>query len=231
VEHFVPLPQFYFDETARNGFTHPWDQWEMLNVSEYSCPHCWASDRDRLMAVYLRRKLNSLSPAGRIRLVEFAPTPPLAPLFQRVPGLEYRSADLSKQGVDDRVDLTDLSIYPDRSVDAFVCSHVLEHVPDDCRAIRELHRILHPGGWGLLIVPISLCLSSIYEDAAVTTDQERWRHFGQNDHVRIYNQQGFLTRLREARFQVTRVGIAEIGQDVFRRHAIPDSGALYIVTH
>jgi predicted SAM-dependent methyltransferase len=230
VNRFLPLPRFYFDETAQNGFTHPWDRWEMLNIDEYSCPHCEASDRDRLMAVYLQRKLAALGCGNRVRLVEFAPTEPLGPVLRDSPAVEYRSADLDKPGVDDHANVTDLSIYPDASFDALVCSHVLEHVPDDRKAMRELYRILRPSGWGLLIVPISLHLDEIYENPDAVTAEQRWAHFGQNDHLRIYTRRGFTDRLEEAGFHASRLGMTDIGQDVFRRHAIADSSAIYIVT-
>lgn len=224
------MPAFYFEETRKNGFNHPWNRWEMLNVREYSCPRCGASDRDRLMAMFLRRKLADVPEGATIRLVEFAPTPQISGILKGSPKVVYRSADLSREDVDDRADLTNLAIYGDESFDALICSHVLEHIPDDLRAMRELFRILKKSGWGLLIVPISLHLSSIRERPIANTDNERWQHFGQNDHVRIYTRDGFTGRLREAGFLVARIGIDEFGAGDFRRHAITASSAIYIVT-
>jgi SAM-dependent methyltransferase len=230
VDRFLPLPAFYFEETRKHGFNHPWNKWEMLNVKEYSCPRCGASDRDRLMAMFLRRKLAEVPDGAIIRLVEFAPTPQISGILKGHPKLVYRSADLSRENVDDRADLTNLSIYGDESFDALICSHVLEHIADDLKAMRELFRILKNTGWGLLIVPISLHWRSIRERPISNTDSERWRYFGQNDHVRVYTRDGFTGRLREAGFRVSRIGIDEFGATAFSRHAIQASSAIYIVT-
>jgi SAM-dependent methyltransferase len=228
VEKFFPLGKEYFEEAARTGFTHPFDKSEMMNWAEYSCPVCWASDRDRLMAIYLKQRFQQVPRGNSIDLVEFAPTPPLAKILRGNPRVRYRSADLSKQDVDDRVDLMDLSSYPDGTFDAWVCSHVLEHVPDDRRAMSELRRILKPGGWGLLVVPISLLLGEVLEDPSVQTDDERWKYFGQHDHVRFYNREGFVSRLEGAGFQVQRLGIEYFGKGTFQRHALTATSAVYI---
>jgi len=229
VQQFLPLGEEYFEEAARTGFLHPWDQWETLNCEEYSCPCCWASDRDRLMALFLHRRLDRISPGEPINLVEFAPTPPLANFLRNDPRVRFRSAGLSEDGVDDRVDLMDLSVYPDAAFDAFLCSHVLEHVPDDQRAMSELRRILKPGGWGIVLVPISLAIEGIRECPEAATPDERWKHFGQHDHVRLYNRAGFVSRLEAAGFQVERLGIDYFGAESFHRHGIAKSSALYVV--
>src|SRR6188508_1256097 len=109
--------------------------------------------------------------------------------------ITYRSADLFMQEVDDRVDIMDMTIYPDKHFDFFVCSHMLEHVVDDRKALRELYRILKWGGQGILVVPIVLSIDEIDQDPSVTDVAERWRRFGQDDHVRLYSKQGFLRRI------------------------------------
>jgi SAM-dependent methyltransferase len=167
--------------------------------------------------------------AAPFRLVDFAPSPPLAAALKRVGGLEYRSADLDMAGVDDRVDLAALP-YADRSLDGFVCSHVLEHIPADGTALSELFRVLKPGGWGLLLVPILLPAREIDEDPGPLSAAERWRRFGQDDHVRLYSKAGFVSRVRAAGFRVAQLGAAHFGEDTFRECGITSKSVLYVVT-
>ncbi|UUZ86362.1 class I SAM-dependent methyltransferase [Paenibacillus sp. P26] len=105
------------------------------------------------------------------------------------------------------MDITNLP-FEDGRFDVFICDHVLEHVIDDMQAMRELHRVLKVGGWGIVQVPIALNLESTYEDASVTSPEERQEVFGQRDHVRIYASD-FTTRLKTAGF---RVNIFNYGQ-------------------
>lgn len=229
VDRFLPLPQYYFTQFKKYGFDHSLDRFETLNWREYTCPHCEASDRDRLMALYIRKVIDEMAPGAILRLVEFAPNPPLSRILKSHPRIRYRSADLEKDDVDDRVDLTDLSVYPDDSFDAFLCSHVLEHVQDDRRAMTELCRILDRSGWGLFLVPISLDLTSTREDPAITTEAGRWKHFAQGDHVRFYARTSFIQRLTGAGFRVHQVGVRHFGSLAFHKHALARSSRLYIV--
>jgi ubiquinone/menaquinone biosynthesis C-methylase UbiE len=141
----------------------------------------------------------------------------------------YRTADLYADGVDDRLDITDMKIYADGSLDFFICSHVLEHVRDDRKALRELYRVLRPGGSGILLVPIVMCVEEIDEDPAVTAPKERWRRFGQDDHVRLYSKLGFLERVRQAGFVVREVKADDFGPKYFERHGITPQSVLYVV--
>ena len=96
------------------------------------------------------------------------------------------------------MDITDIQ-YPDDSFDAIYCSHVLEHVPDDAKAMSELYRVLKPGGWAILAVPIRG--DTTFEDPTTTEPEERERLFGQSDHVRYYGKD-FKDRLEAAGFEV-----------------------------
>jgi SAM-dependent methyltransferase len=98
----------------------------------------------------------------------------------------------------ERMDITDIQ-YPDESFDVIYCSHILEHVPDDRRAIREFHRVLRQDGWAMLLVPITA--DRTMEDPSVTDPAERLRLYGQADHVRRYGPD-YADRLREAGFDV-----------------------------
>jgi SAM-dependent methyltransferase len=224
---FLPLPTFYAEEWKRHGYNATDHEAETLNEAEYSCPHCGAADRDRLYALHLRDRLAGVP--DDFKLVDFAPSKPLRTWINRTCCINYRTADLFMPDVDDRVDLTDMSSYPDGSVDAFVCSHVLEHIPEDRRALRELFRILRSGGWGILMVPIGLNQPEVSEDPAkATSESDRWRHFGQGDHVRSYNKQGFIDRVHSAGFKLQQLGVAHFGAKTFRRCGITPQSVLYV---
>lgn len=229
IARFLPIDEFYTRQWMQHAAARSPFAGEMLNVVEFSCPRCGSSDRARLYAHYFAEVFAKLPPGGKYRFIDFAPSPPLSRFLRRFPQLEYRSADLYAEGVDDRVDLCDLKPYADRSVDFFLCSHVLEHVPDDRRAMRELCRILKPTGHGVLVVPINIAVTDIDEDPSVTDPGERWRRFGQDDHVRSYSKQGWLARLAECGFAVEQLGVEHFGRETFQRLGLVDRSVIYVV--
>lgn len=225
---FNPLPEYYFGEWDRHQYIHSIFAEETLNVRQFFCPHCMATDRDRLSAIYCRSVLPHTAPEAPCRVIEFAASAPLSAFLRQYPVI-YRSADLNDPAADDRVDIVDMPGYADNSIDLFLCSHVLEHVQDDRRAMLELFRILAPGGRGVVLAPINLALDDVYEDPGVTSEAERWRHFGQHDHVRVYSKSGFVHRLQQAGFQVHQLGIRHFGAPQFARHGIHSRSVLYVV--
>jgi SAM-dependent methyltransferase len=210
-------------------YIYPLEAIETFNVAAYSCPSCDASDRERLYALYLDGVFRSLDRERRYRLVEFAPSFGLSRKLKSYPFVAYRSADLFRNNVDDRIDITDMRPYADGSVDMFLCSHVLEHVPDDRRAMRELHRILRGGGFGIVMVPLVHGVEETHEDPAVDTPELRWKYFGSDDHLRQYGKQDFVDRLVAAGFTVERLGVAFFGAEAFRRAGIAADSVLYVV--
>jgi predicted SAM-dependent methyltransferase len=131
--------------------------------------------------------------------------------------------------VDDRVDIADMRIYEDDSVDFFICSHVLEHVPHDRQALRELCRVLKPAGRGIIMVPLVHGVDETQEDPSVDTDALRWKYYGSGDHIRQYGKRDFLGRLADAGFQVDQLGIDYFGNEAFRRAGIAADSVLYVV--
>jgi dTDP-4-amino-4,6-dideoxygalactose transaminase len=106
---------------------------------------------------------------------------------------------------------------------------VLEHVDDDLKAINELWRVLKPGGWGIAMVPINVTLQNNRENASCTTEPERWKHFGQGDHVRIYSRDGFVARLQKAGFVVRQFRRENFENENFQRYGLSPASALYVV--
>jgi len=223
------LPMWFLKAWDEYGYIHSIFTTETLNIFSYCCPRCGASDRDRLYALYLKQEFSKIDVTKRYKFIDFGPTLALAKALRKYKFLNYRTADRFMDNVDDRVDIANMPRYKDNSIDIFLCSHVLEHVEDDKKAIDELYRILNPSGWGIVMVPISLSLSDTYEDASITTQSDRWKHFGLNDHLRIYSKQGFISRLQEAGFEVNEFGIDYFGTDVFERDGIHPRSILYVV--
>jgi SAM-dependent methyltransferase len=228
---FKPVWKSYVRKLTEHGYVYPLDSLETFNISAYSCPACDASDRERLYALFLDDLFASLDNAqARKRFVEFAPSLALQQKIRRYPGIEYRSADLFRRTVDDQIDITDMRGYSDSSVDLFLCSHILEHVPDDLKAMRELHRILKPGGSGIVMVPLIEGVDETHEDPNLVSPAQRWKYYGQDDHIRQYGKRDFLRRLEGVGFAVETLGVDHFGEERFRLAGIARGSVLY-VTH
>ncbi|MDN6856451.1 methyltransferase domain-containing protein [Pseudomonas sp. CAN2814] len=225
---FTPLDSYYRDNAKANGYQY-FGQGEMTAVDSYSCSACGASDRERLYAYWVEQMIAS----GRLheghRLIHFSPEPALGALIQQKGLFDYSTADLVMPGVDYHADLMDLP-FEDESVDFFICSHVLEHVPDDRQAIRELHRITRKSGVGILMAPIILGLKHTDEEASPCSPEERWRRFGQDDHVRLYAHNDYVQRIQESGFKLKQLGQAHFGAQLFRSLGLKDTSILYIVS-
>jgi dTDP-4-amino-4,6-dideoxygalactose transaminase/predicted SAM-dependent methyltransferase len=230
VPRFSPLPEFYSRQMALHGSDLKISDFETCNANGYQCPHCGATDRDRLYAIYLLSALpKSFARQANFKLLDIAPSAPLSNFIRRKFTIRYRTADRFMKNVDDRVDIADMHIYPAGSFDAFICSHVLEHVQDDVKAISELWRVLKPGGWGMTMVPINSTLQEVRENASCTTENERWKHFGQGDHVRVYSREGFVARLQKVGFVVRLLQQQDFENENFTRCGLSPTSVLYVV--
>jgi SAM-dependent methyltransferase len=167
------------------------------------CPICHANDRARLVSLYVSRRTPLLTTS--CRLLHIAPELGLADVFAATTTLDYVPADLDRQRYRHLKNLQSFDLqsapYPDHSFDWIICNHVLEHIPDDRKAMREMHRMLKPGGTAILQVPLALKLSTTREDPSIRDEAERIRLFGQRDHVRLYGRD-YYDRLRDAGFDV-----------------------------
>lgn len=228
VDRFLPLPPSYRKNAEKYGYRF-FGQGETINIESYSCPHCGASDRERLYALYLDDLPAPKPVESGQKMLHFAPEPALADHIRRMARFEYRSADRGMDTVDDQVDIADMGRYQEGAFDCFICSHVLEHVTGDRAALAELFRILAPGGWGILMVPLMTRIDTTLEDPEARSEADRWRLFGQGDHVRLYAKQDFLKRVVVAGFTVEQLGAAHFGPDRFARAGIAAGSVLYIV--
>jgi SAM-dependent methyltransferase len=162
------------------------------------CPRCNSFERHRLIWTFLTERTDLLSATRRV--LHCAPEYSVSRRLARIPTLDYVTADLDSPFATHHFDLTSIP-FPDGSFDVILCSHVLEHVPDDRKALSELFRVLRRTGWALLQVPIDPSLEATYEDPAIRTPEARERAYGRHDHVRLYGRD-YPERLRASGFQV-----------------------------
>ncbi|MCB0221330.1 MAG: methyltransferase domain-containing protein [Chrysiogenetes bacterium] len=169
------------------------------------CPACGALERHRLLARYLETQTDLLR--GEFRVLHLAPEPAISLVLERNRSLDVVRADLQSAWADHHVDVTDLP-FESNSFDVVLCLHLLEHIEDEAAALRELLRVMKPGGWGVIHSPVEWAREYTYEDSTITSADERLKAFGQSDHVRIYGAD-YPERLRAAGFEVSVCPYAE----------------------
>ena len=225
--YYWPLSDYYAREAKKYHYREVVPQ--LLNEEEYTCPCCMASDRDRVMVSFLEW-LELQNAAGEESLLQIAPAKPISHwIYGNCPGITYHTTDLYMQGVTFQTDIQDMKEVSDESYNYIICSHVLEHVQDDRKAMRELHRILKPDGMVLFLVPIALNIEHIDEEWGLT-EAENWHRFGQGDHCRLYAQKEMVERLQESGFCVRQLGKEFFGEKVFWDDALEDGAILYVLT-
>ncbi|QYR19856.1 glycosyltransferase [Paenibacillus sp. sptzw28] len=218
-EKFIPWP----DQLDFLGVTY-----EMWNKETAICPICFSLDRERLFRVYIEKETQLLNRPHK--LLHVAPEPNLRGWLRQFPhiGCTFGQLETTDDEIE-QMDITSIS-YSDDSFDAIICSHVLEHIPDDMLAMQELYRVLKPGGWGILQVPIALNLEQTLEDETVTTPEARRAVFGQSDHVRLYAKD-YADRLKAAGFTVALYNMASVyGAEQTEKYGLSKSDNLYVVT-
>lgn len=192
------------------------------------CPHCLSLERHRLLWLYLTRETTLFQSLPE--LLHIAPEVclmrHLKPHYKATPN-RYRTADLESPLADLHFDVQQIPLR-DETVDVVICNHLLEHVADDRQAIRELHRILRRGGWGVLLSPVDLNRATTFEDDTITDRDERTRIFGQYDHRRLYGND-FVERLREAGFVAEDLDYAAtLTADERAKYALP-TDHIYVI--
>jgi SAM-dependent methyltransferase len=163
------------------------------------CVWCGSKERHRLVWLFFQKKTDLSSGTTDRKVLHVAPEECFTGQLRKAVGRGYLTADLLDPDVDVKMDVTDIQ-YPDNSFDVIYCSHVLEHVPDDRKAMQEFHRVLKSEGWAILLVPITA--DKTIEDASIADENERLRLFGQVDHARRYGPD-YAQRLADAGFKVS----------------------------
>ena len=164
-------------------------------------PSTLSLERHRLLWLYLQNETRFFT--DPIKLLHFAPEQAFYHRFRNLKNLTYTTTDLNSPLADVKADICNLP-FDEASFDVILCNHVLEHIPDDTKAMQELYRVLKPGGWGVFQIPQDLNRDVTFEDDTITDKRERARIFGQYDHVRIYGRD-YFDKLRTIGFTVEEV--------------------------
>ena len=168
-------------------------------------PGTLSLERHRLLWLYLKT-----TPffTKKHKLLHIAPEQCFYKLFKSQDNLEYLTSDLFSPLADVKADICHLP-FEDNSYDIIFCNHVLEHIEDDQKAMRELYRVLKTGGYGIFQIPQDLTRQVTYENDSVKTAEERKIHFGQYDHVRVYGKD-YFNKLREIGFKVEEIASTDL---------------------
>lgn len=212
--HYLPVPIYDTMWTMRNrlqslfyrgkGFTCPICKVNLKRYMSYrntgdpTCPRCRTSRRHRFYWYYLN-EYSDLFDGRNKRVLHLAPEYYLKSIFQQRLGDAYLPTGYNDPRVKHMLDLNNAN-EADESFDVIICNHVLEHVPDDLKAMREIRRMLKPDGWALITVP-QLASDKTFEDPAHKSPKERKQFYGQWDHLRAYGSD-FAERLRSQGFAV-----------------------------
>ena len=164
-------------------------------------PSTLSLERHRLLWLYLKNETNFFS--EQLKVLHFAPEQCFLKRFRNLKNLDYTTTDLLSPIADVKADICDLP-FEDNSYDVILCNHVLEHIPDDTKAMQELYRVMKPGGYGIFQIPQDLNREITFEDNTITDKAERAKIFGQYDHVRIYGRD-YFDKLRTIGFRVEEV--------------------------
>lgn len=153
------------------------------------------------MWLYLKNETSWFS--ENLKVLHFAPEQAFYKRFRALPNISYTTTDLNSPLADVKADICNLP-FKDNSYDVILCNHVLEHIPDDTKAMQELYRVMKPGGWGIFQIPQDLNRTTTFEDNSITDKKARAKIFGQYDHVRIYGRD-YFDKLRAIGFEVEEV--------------------------
>lgn len=164
-------------------------------------PSTLSLERHRLLWLYLTRETDFFSKP--LKVLHVAPEQAFYKRFKNQKNLTYITTDLYSPLADVKADLCALP-FENNSFDVIFCNHVLEHIPDDTQAMRELYRVMKKGGWGIFQVPQDINRAHTFEDDTIIDPAERTRIFGQYDHVRVYGLD-YFDRLRQVGFEVEEI--------------------------
>lgn len=189
-------------------------------------PGTLSLERHRLMWLFLQKETDFFS--AQLNVLHIAPEQSFYKRFRKLKNLNYTTCDLNSPLADVKADIQNLP-FEDHTFDVIFCNHVLEHVKDDKKALKELFRVMKPGGWGIFQVPIRYQLKKTFEDSTITDRKERIEKFGQYDHVRVYGTD-YYEILASVNFKVEKVNLSEkLTDEEIKRFALEKNEILPVV--
>lgn len=189
------------------------------------CFSCLSFKRHRLLWLYLKNKLNIFT--ENLRILHTAPEECFERIFKKSKNIQYTTVDITPGKAKVTMDITRLD-FPDNHFDAILSVHVLEHILDDRKAMKEFYRVLRPGGFAILQVPIDYNRDKTYEDETITSFKDREKAFQQGDHVRIYGKD-YVERLTESGFKVTVDDyVRTLDKDLVEKYCLDENELIYI---
>jgi SAM-dependent methyltransferase len=190
-------------------------------------PSTLSLERHRLLWLWLQNETDFFSSSELKKVLHFAPEQEFYKRFKKQNNIEYVTTDLLSPLADVKADICNLP-FADNDFDILFCNHVLEHIPDDTKAMQELYRVLKPGGMAVLQIPQDLKREKTFSDNSITDQKERAAIFGQYDHVRIYGRD-YFDKLRSIGFEVEEVNYtSKIGADLVAKYCLASGEILPI---
>ncbi|MEW4924320.1 class I SAM-dependent methyltransferase [Algibacter sp. 2305UL17-15] len=182
-------------------------------------PSTLSLERHRLLWLYLKNETDFFS--ANLKILHFAPEQAFFKRFRKMKNLEYVTTDLNSPLADVKADICNLP-FEDNEFDVILCNHVLEHIPDDTKAMQELYRVMKPGGYGIFQIPQDLNRATTFEDDSITDKKERAKIFGQYDHVRVYGLD-YFDKLRSIGFKVQEVDYtAKLSAEAIEKYCLAE---------
>ena len=190
------------------------------------CPNCLSLERHRLIWLYLQQETNFFS--APLHVLHIAPEHCFMKPFEKQHGANYITADIESPLAKVKMDIHAMP-FEQNQFDVVLCNHVLEHVKDDIQALKEINRVLKPGGWAILQVPFfSPVPETTFEDPSITNPREREKIFGQDDHVRKYGTD-YPNRIRQGGMVAKENKLAQnLEPQLALRYGIQAGEVLYI---
>ncbi|MDY6802772.1 MAG: methyltransferase domain-containing protein [Cyanobacteriota bacterium] len=202
-----------------------WEGKHFLSTSWHPhtvCPSCGSSVRHRLLFAAMSDSEDRLSFKNLVegkKILHFAPEKMLRTKFKNA-AASYITADFLRPEYDLKLDISDMSRFPDNNFDLLIACDVLEHVPDHIKAMREIYRVLSPGGYAILTVPQKDRLETTFEDPNIVDPKEREKIFGQSDHLRIYGD-NFASLLEESTgFNITVINESDFPDELVKKYVL-----------
>lgn len=188
-------------------------------------PSTLSLERHRLLWLYLTNETDFFT--SKKKVLHMAPEQCFLARFRKL-NHDYKTADLDSPIADVKADIINLP-FNDNSFDVIFCNHVLEHVQDDTKAMKELFRVMKKGGMGVFQVPQDLNRDVTFEDNSITDPKERAKIFGQYDHVRVYGRD-YFDKLRSVGFKVEEVNYSQkISSELLSRYRLMEGELLPVV--